>query len=318
MTMTNYLNGDLAIISGSSNLGIAEKIAQILSLNLVEINLKKFSDNETNVKILDSVRGKDVFVIQSTSDPVNDHLMELIFIIDALKRSSARRITAVIPYYGYARQDRKVEPRVPISARVVADLLQVVGVDRILSMDLHADQIQGFFSVPVDHLFFSLVLTDYLLSKKNDNFIVVSPDSGGAQRARVIAKILKTNLAIIDKRRQKANESEVMNVIGDVNGRDCIIIDDLVDTAGSVCKASLALLEKGAKSVYCCATHGVLSGGAVENLNSSHFEEIIFSDTIYNPKNKEIKNMKILSVSEIFAEAIKRINLEGSLSELFD
>ena len=271
---------NLAIFSGSSNKPLAESICNHLGIPVGKIILKKFSDGEISVKIDENVRGRDVFVIQSISNPANDHLMELILILDALRRASARRITCVIPYYGYGRQDRKVEPRVPISARVVADLLQSMSPDRILTMDLHADQIQGFFHIPVDHLYYSVVLVEYIRSKNIQDLVIVSPDSGGAERARFLGKRVNASLAIIDKRRQRANESEVMNVIGDIENRHCIILDDMIDTAGTISKAAVALLNKGAKTVMCCATHAVLSGEATEKLNSVNFSEIILSDTI--------------------------------------
>jgi ribose-phosphate pyrophosphokinase len=243
--------------------------------------------------------------------------MELLLMIDALRRASARRITAVIPYYGYGRQDRKVEPRVPISARLVADLIQAPGPNRVLTMDLHADQIQGFFHIPVDHLFFSAVLYEYIKNKEISDLVVVSPDSGGAERARFLGKKLNANLAIIDKRRPQANESIVMNIIGDVRDKNCLLLDDMIDTAGTICKGAKALLENGAKSVICCATHGVLSGDAVNNLNSTDFTEIVLSNTIQIPESKNINKLKTLSVAPIFAEAIQRIHNEESISSLF-
>jgi ribose-phosphate pyrophosphokinase len=308
---------NLAIFSGSSNIPLAESICNGLNIPLGKIILKKFSDGEISVKVDENVRGRDVFVVQPVSNPANDHLMELLLIIDAIRRASARRITAVIPYYGYGRQDRKVEPRVPISARVVADLIQSMSPNRILTMDLHADQIQGFFHIPVDHLYYSPVLVEYLLSKKISDLVVVSPDSGGAERARFLAKKINATLAIIDKRRQRANESEVMNVIGDIDKKNCIILDDMIDTAGTISKAASALLEKGALSVTCCATHGVLSGDAVDKLNSVNFTEIILSDTINIPESKKINNLKKISVGKLFANAIDRIHNEESISTLF-
>lgn len=308
---------NLAIFSGSSNIPLAESICNGLKIPLGKIILKKFSDGEISVKVDENVRGRDVFVVQPVSNPANDHLMELLLIIDAIRRASARRITAVIPYYGYGRQDRKVEPRVPISARVVADLIQSMSPNRILTMDLHADQIQGFFHIPVDHLYYSPVLVEYLLSKNMTDLVVVSPDSGGAERARFLAKKINATLAIIDKRRQRANESEVMNVIGDIDKKNCIILDDMIDTAGTISKAASALLEKGALSVTCCATHGVLSGAAVDKLNSVNFKEIILSDTINIPESKQINKLKKISVGKLFANAIDRIHNEESISTLF-
>lgn len=308
---------DLAIFSGNSNKSLAEDICKNLHIELGKASCKRFSDGEIAVKIEENVRGRDVFVVQSISNPANDNLMELLLMIDALRRASARRITAVIPYYGYGRQDRKVEPRVPISARMVADLIQVTGPTRILTMDLHADQIQGFFHIPVDHLFFSPVMYDYLSSKKLEDLVVVSPDSGGAERARFLGKKLNASLAIIDKRRPQANESVVMHIIGDIQNKNCLILDDMMDTAGTTCKAASALLANGAKSVMCCATHGVLSGKAMDNLNSINFKEIVLSNSINIPPEKKINNLTVLSVAPLFAKAIQRIHNEESISSLF-
>ncbi len=305
------------IFSGNSNRVLAEDICKELNLSLGKSICKRFSDGEISVKIEENVRGRDVFVVQPTSSPANDNLMELLLMIDALRRASARRITAVIPYYGYGRQDRKVEPRVPISARLVADLIQVTGLDRVLTMDLHADQIQGFFHIPVDHLYFSAVIFEYLKSQNIQDLVIVSPDSGGAERARFLAKKVGASLAIIDKRRPQPNVSEVMNIIGDIKGKNCLLLDDMIDTAGTICKAAKALLENGATSVRCCATHPVLSGSAIENLNSIPFVEIILSNTIKIPTDKKINNLKVLSVAPIFASAIYRIHNEESISSLF-
>jgi len=305
------------IFSGNSNRVLAEDICKELNLSLGKSICKRFSDGEISVKIEENVRGRDVFVVQPTSSPANDNLMELLLMIDALRRASARRITAVIPYYGYGRQDRKVEPRVPISARLVADLIQVTGLNRVLTMDLHADQIQGFFHIPVDHLYFSAVIFEYLKSQNIQDLVIVSPDSGGAERARFLAKKVGASLAIIDKRRPQPNVSEVMNIIGDIKGKNCLLLDDMIDTAGTICKAGKALLENGALSVRCCATHPVLSGSAIENLNSIPFVEIILSNTIKIPTDKKINNLKVLSVAPIFASAIYRIHNEESISSLF-
>jgi ribose-phosphate pyrophosphokinase len=308
---------NIIVFSGNANIPLAKEISSILGLQMGKSNVKQFSDGESWVKIEENVRGRDIFVVQSISYPSNDNLMELLLMIDALRRASARRITAVIPYYGYGRQDRKVEPRVPISARLVADLIQAPGPNRVLTMDLHADQIQGFFHIPVDHLFFSAVLYEYIKNKEISDLVVVSPDSGGAERARFLGKKLNANLAIIDKRRPQANESIVMNIIGDVRDKNCLLLDDMIDTAGTICKGAKALLENGAKSVICCATHGVLSGDAVNNLNSTEFTEIVLSNTIQIPKSKNINKLKTLSVAPIFAEAIQRIHNEESISSLF-
>jgi ribose-phosphate pyrophosphokinase len=308
---------NIIVFSGNANIPLAKEISSILGLQMGKSNVKQFSDGESWVKIEENVRGRDIFVVQSISYPSNDNLMELLLMIDALRRASARRITAVIPYYGYGRQDRKVEPRVPISARLVADLIQAPGPNRVLTMDLHADQIQGFFHIPVDHLFFSAVLYEYIKNKEISDLVVVSPDSGGAERARFLGKKLNANLAIIDKRRPQANESIVMNIIGDVRDKNCLLLDDMIDTAGTICKGAKALLENGAKSVICCATHGVLSGDAVNNLNSTDFTEIVLSNTIQIPESKNINKLKTLSVAPIFAEAIQRIHNEESISSLF-
>lgn len=308
---------EMKIFSCNSNRPLAEDIARRLGMEVSSSEVKCFSDGEVSVKINESVRGVDVFIVQSTCYPTNDNLMELLLMIDAAHRASARKVTAVIPYYGYSRQDRKVEPRVPISAKVVANLLQACGVDRVLTMDLHADQIQGFFDVPVDNLFATPLAIDYLLSLRIEDLIVVSPDSGGVDRARFLAKKMNSGLAIIDKRRPKANVSQVMNVIGDVSGRNCIIIDDIVDTAGSISSACKALRKNGAKDVYCLATHPVLSGKAIENLTSADFKEIIFSDSIQLADEKRMDNITVLSTAPLFAEAIKRIYEGNSVSSLF-
>ena len=308
---------ELKIFSGSSNLSLAKEIASEIGTELGNIELRKFSDGESSVKILDNVRGSDVFIIQSTCAPSHENIVELLLINDALKRASTQNINNVIPYYGYARQDRKVDPRVPISAKVIAKLLESVSINRVLTMDLHSDQIQGFFDIPVDHLFAAPLLIKYLREMPLQNLVVVSPDSGGANRARFFAKKLDTDLAIIDKRREKSNESEVMNIIGEIKEKDCLIIDDMIDTAGTICKAAVALKEKGARKIYAAATHGVLSGPALGRLKNSPFEEIILTNTISIPENNKLSNMKILSVASIIGEAIKRIHKKESVSSLF-
>jgi ribose-phosphate pyrophosphokinase len=307
----------MLIFSGSANKPLAAEICQVTGVHQGAISVQKFSDGEISVRIEENVRGKDIFVIQPTSQPANDHIMELILIMDALRRASARRVTAVIPYYGYGRQDRKVEPRVPISARAVADLIQAMGPHRILTMDLHADQIQGFFSIPVDHLFFAPVLAEYINTKNLSDLVIVSPDSGGAERARFFGKKVNGGLAIIDKRRPKANESEVMNVIGEVDGKNCLLLDDMVDTGGTIAKAATALRKNGAKSVICCATHPVLSGEAPKKLNDANFDEIVFSNSIVIPESKKINNLKVLSIAPLMAKAIEIIHNEKSISSLF-
>jgi ribose-phosphate pyrophosphokinase len=279
--------------------------------------VKTFSDGEVNVEINESVRGMDVFAIQSICSPVNNNLMELLIMIDALKRASAERITAVLPYYGYARQDRKVSPRAPITAKLVADLITVAGTSRILTMDLHAGQIQGFFNIPVDHLFAAPILLEYLKNLQNDT-VMVSPDAGGVERARAFAKRLDASLAIIDKRRDSPNVSEVMNIIGDVKGLVAVILDDMVDTGGTLARAAHALMEKGAKKVYACCTHPVLSGRAIEILSEAPIEEMIVTDTIpLSATARELSKIKVLSVSGLLADAIERIYNDDSVSSLF-
>lgn len=311
--------GTIKIFAGNSNLKLASDICGELGLPLGDAEVTNFSDGEIAVNIKETVRGCDVYVIQSTSRPmVNHYLMELLIMIDALKRASAGRITAVMPYYGYARQDRKAKARDPISAKLVADLITAAGADRILTMDLHAAQIQGYFNIPVDHLVGGPIISKYFLSKKLKDVIVVSPDLGSVSRSRQFADRLDTAIAIIDKRRPKANESEVMNVIGEIEGKTCILIDDMIDTAGTICNAALALKKRGAKDVYACCTHGVLSGPALERLKESVIEEIVVLDTIYMDERFEMEKLKILSVAELFAESIRRIFHNDSVSKLFD
>lgn len=310
-------NNRLSVFSGSSNPELAREICEHLDIPLGRSTIKQFSDGETFVKLEENVRGNDVFIIQSTSKPANDHIMELALMIDACKRASAQRINAVIPYYGYGRQDRKAEPRVPISAKTVADILEKLGIQRVISMDLHADQIQGFFNIPVDHLFAAKIFVDFIAEKLSDNAVIVSPDSGGAERARFFAKQLHAGLAIIDKRRPKANVAEVMNIIGDVEGKDCIVLDDMIDTAGTITKAAKAIKDAGAASVRAVATHGVLSGPAIERLKDSAFSEIYLSNTIRLPPEKRIDKIQTLSVASLIARAIKRVHNEESVSTLF-
>jgi ribose-phosphate pyrophosphokinase len=308
----------LKVFSGNANMDLATEICEKLGVKLSEIEVQRFKDGESSVKILESVRNSDVFIIQPTCAPANDNIMELLLMIDAAYRASARRITAVMPYYGYSRQDRKVEPRVPISAKVVANLLQAVKVSRILTMDLHADQIQGFFDTPVDNLFATPVMIEYLNKRHIDDIVVVSPDSGGVDRARFLAKKLNAGLAIIDKRRPRANVCEVMHVIGEVEGKNCLILDDIIDTAGSISGAAKALRQEGARDVYCLATHPVLSGNAVENLSSAGFKEIIITNTIpIGDRKEKLPNVTVLSVAQLIAEAIKRIHEGESVSSLF-
>ncbi len=310
----------MKVFCGNSNRKLAEDICKHLGVPLGDAVVRRFSDGEINVEINESVRGKDVFVIQSTCYPGNDNLMELLIMMDALKRASARRINAVIPYYGYARQDRKVSPRAPISAKLVADLITVAGATRMMTVDLHAGQIQGFFDIPVDHLYAFPVILDYLSKKFADGeeIVIVSPDAGGVERARAFAKRLKARLAIIDKRREVANVSQVMNIIGDVKGMIAILLDDMVDTAGTLTHAADALLEHGAKEVYASASHPVLSGKAMERLKNSSIKEIVVTDTIpLRGEAAQFERIKVLSVAPLLAEGIRRIHTEDSVSSLF-
>lgn len=306
------------VISGSSHMALAQEVVAHLGINVCDATVTNFSDGEIMVQINENVRGTDAFVIQSTCPPVNDNIMKLLLIIDALKRASAGRITAVMPYYGYARQDRKVQPRVPISSKLIADLITVAGANRVLSVDLHAGQIQGFFNIPVDHLYASPVLVDYVRSRNFKDLVIVSPDAGGVERARSFAKRLQCSLAIIDKRREKANVSQVMNVIGDVNDRDVLILDDMIDTAGTTTQAAEALREKGANKVLAASTHAVLSGPAIDRINASVLEEVIVVNTIpLDSKKEKCKKLTVLSIAPLLAEAIKRIHEESSISSLF-
>jgi ribose-phosphate pyrophosphokinase len=308
----------IRIFSGNSNLPLAKKICKILGVPLGKANVTTFSDGETRVEINENVRGMDVFIIQSTCPPVNDNCMELLILTDAMKRASADRITAVIPYYGYARQDRKVLPRAPITAKLVADLITTAGANRVLSMDLHAGQIQGFFNIPVDNLFATPVLLDYIRKNYQDNMVVVSPDAGGVERARAFGKRLGANLAIIDKRREGPNESQLMNIIGDVKGKKTVILDDMIDTAGTVVQTASALKDEGATEVSVCCTHPVLSGPAIDRINDSVIKEVIVTDTIpLHEKAKSCKQINVLSVSELLSEAVRRIYYNDSVSSLF-
>ena len=308
------------IISGNSNPILANQISKELKVKTIDVTVTRFSDQEVFVEINENIRGKNIFVIQSTSMPANDHIMELLITIDALKRASANTVTAVIPYFGYARQDRKVGPRTPISAKLVADVLTTAGIDRLLTIDLHAGQIQGFFDIPVDNLYAAPVITkDIIENYKDKDLVVISPDVGGVVRARGIAKRINGDLAIVDKRRDKANESEVMNIIGDINNRDCIIVDDIVDTAGTLCNAAEALINEGAKSVSAYITHGVLSGPAIERIQKSKLKELVITDSIAPTKLiLDASNIRILNLAPLIAEAIRRISSDSSVSSLFD
>jgi ribose-phosphate pyrophosphokinase len=308
----------ICVFSGNSNQPLAESICSILGIELGSAEVKRFSDGETSVDIHQSIRGKDIYIVQSTCSPVNEHLMELLIMLDAVKRASAQTITVVVPYFGYARQDRKASPRTPITAKLIADLLTVSGADRVLTMDLHAGQIQGFFDIPVDNLFAKPVVLNYIQDKFMNHLCVVSPDAGGVERARAYAKPLKADLAIIDKKRERANESDVMHIIGDVSGKVCVLVDDIVDTAGTLTNAAVALKEAGAARVLACCTHPVLSGPAIHRINASPLEEIVVTDTI--PLKGEAigcKKITVLSVAPLLAEAIKRIYRDESVSELF-
>lgn len=317
----NLENGDIQIFTGNSNKALVAKICESLGVKQGNCVVNKFSDGEIQIDINETVRGKDVYIIQSTSNPVNDNLMEVLILVDALKRASAGRINVVMPYYGYARQDRKTKAREPITSKLVADLLEVAGAQRIVTMDLHAGQIQGYFNVPVDHLTAIPYLSEYfkdIVNEDSGNFVVVSPDLGGVTRARKFANRLNLPIAIIEKRRPKPNVSEVMNIIGDIDGKNCILIDDIIDTAGTICKAAEALRKNGAKKVYGCASHGVLSGEAFNRLENSIMEKFVISNTIEVPEEKLGKVLEVVNVAPIFASAIRRINGNKSVSEMFD
>ena len=308
----------LVLFAGNSNPKLAEDICRHIGIKLGEAQVKTFSDGEIQVEIGENVRGKDVFVLQSTCPPVNEHLVELLLMLDGFKRSSAKRITAVMPYYGYARQDKKVAPRVPISAKLVADLLTVAGADRVITMDLHAGQIQGFFDVPVDNLFAAPVLLEHIKRHFGNNTVIVSPDAGGVERARAFAKRLHCQLAIIDKRRVAPNEAEAMNVVGAVEGKKAVILDDMVDTAGTLTQAALALKEHGALEIHACCAHAVLSGPAVDRITASEIKTLVVTDSIPLGKNAErCEKVRVLSISKLLGEAIHRSHTGSSVSSLF-
>jgi ribose-phosphate pyrophosphokinase len=315
--MAELVDG-LKLFGGTSNLNLTKEVCDYLNILPGDMVNKTFSDGETQIEIEENVRGRDTFVIQSTCSPVNDNLMQLLIITDALKRASAKSITAVIPYYGYARQDRKVKPRVPISAKLVADLITVAGVNRVISIDLHAGQIQGYFNIPVDNLFATPILLNYIRKHFEDNLSIVSPDAGGVERARAFAKRLNASLAIIDKRREEPNVAEAMNIIGDVKGKATIILDDMVDTAGSLVQAAQALVKNGAAHVYACCTHPVLSGNAVKKVEESPIESLVVTNTIpVGQKSSKCSKVEVVSVAEILGEAIKRVYFSKSVSSLF-
>ena len=310
----------MKLVAGNSNRPLAEAIAKYLNIPLTKSDIRRFADEEVFVEMQENVRGEDVFIIQSTSFPANDNLMELLITIDALRRASARRITAVIPYFGYARQDRKPGPRTPISAKLVANLIEAAGADRVLTLDLHAGQIQGFFDIPTDNLFGAPVFVEDIQSRFNgDNLMVVSPDVGGVVRTRALGKRINADLAIVDKRRERAGESEVMNIIGDVNGRKCLLVDDIVDSAGTLCNAAAALMDNGASSVSAYVTHGVLSGAATERVNNSVMEKLLITDSI-QPSEDVINSDKfsVITIAPLIGEAMLRTTEERSVSSLFD
>ena len=315
----NTSGSEIKIIAGNSNMELAQKIADYIGVQVADCQVTTFSDGEISVNINETVRGCDVFVVQSTNNPVNENLMELLIMIDALRRASAGRITAVIPYYGYARQDRKAKARDPITAKLVANLITAAGADRVLTMDLHAAQIQGYFDIPLDHMLGGSLLANYFNEKNIEDLVVVSPDLGSVTRSRKFANQLEGEvpLAIIDKRRPKANVCEVMNLIGDVKGKNVIMLDDMIDTAGTITNAANALKEFGAKNIYACCTHAVLSGPAIERIENSAISELIVLDTIRLPKEKELDKIKVLTVAEMFGEAIKKIFSNESVSVLF-
>ena len=310
----------MKIIAGNSNLPLSSDVGKYLQIDLAKATIRRFADEEVYVEIKENIRGEDVFVIESTSYPANDNLMELLVIIDALKRASAKRITAVLPYFGYARQDRKPGPRTPISAKLVANLISTAGADRVLTVDLHAEQIQGFFDIPTDNLFAGPVFSRDIKDQFDlSNLVAVSPDIGGVVRARAIASKFGASIAIVDKRRPKAGESEVMNIIGDVDGKDCIILDDIIDSAGTICNAADKLIEIGAKSVTAYVTHGVLTGKALSRIKDSKLKEVVITDTInYTENANELEKIRIIPISVLLGEAIRRISEESSVSSLFE
>jgi ribose-phosphate pyrophosphokinase len=313
------MNDKIRVFSGNSNPVLAQKICDCLHVPLGSARVRTFSDGEIMIEITENVRGRDVYIIQSTCAPTNNNLMELLIMTDALKRASAATITAVMPYYGYARQDRKAAPRTPITAKLVADLITSAGVDRVVTIDLHAGQIQGFFNIPVDNLYAVPVILDYLKNRfQGEKVVMVSPDAGGTERARAFAKRMECTLAVIDKRRTGPNVAEVMHLIGDVRGKIAIILDDMIDTAGTLTQAAKALKENGASAIYACATHGVLSGPAIERINNSDIEEIVLTDTIpLGDKEQQTGKVRMLSVADLLAEAIRRIHEDESVSSLF-
>ncbi|MBM6991226.1 ribose-phosphate diphosphokinase [Mobilibacterium timonense] len=309
---------NMKLFAGNAHPELAKEIADIMGVELGKATVSKFSDGEISVSIWESVRGRDCFIIQPTGEPVNDNLMELLIMADAMKRASAGSVNAVIPYYGYARQDRKAKARDPITSKLVANMLTAAGVQRVITMDLHANQIQGYFDIPVDHLLGMPILSDYFKEKNLEDVVVVSPDHGSVTRARNMANRLNCPIAIVDKRRPEPNKSEIMNIIGDIDGKNCIILDDMIDTAGTITNAANAIKEMGAKEVYACATHAVLSGPAIERIRDSAIKEMVLLNTLPIPEEKKLDKMKFLSVAPIFAEVLTRVYTHGSISDLFD
>ena len=316
--MTSEAFSNLRLFTCNSHPELAQEIAEHMGVELGKSTVTKFSDGEISVSIWESVRGKDCFIIQSTCEPVNDNIMELLIMTDALKRASCNSVTAVIPYYGYARQDRKAKARDPITSKLVANMITAAGIDRVITMDLHASQEQGFFDIPVDHMLGQPMLTDYFRLKDLDDMVIVSPDHGSVSRARNMAKPFNVPIAIIDKRRPEPNKSEIMNIIGDVEGKNCIILDDMIDTAGTICNAAKALADLGAKSVYACATHAVLSGPAIERIEASPIKEMVLLNTIPIPEEKRLKKITGLSAGHIFAETISRVYSNKAISVMFN
>jgi ribose-phosphate pyrophosphokinase len=316
--MTSEAFSNLRLFTCNSHPELAQEIAEHMGVELGKSTVTKFSDGEISVSIWESVRGKDCFIIQSTCEPVNDNIMELLIMTDALKRASCNSVTAVIPYYGYARQDRKAKARDPITSKLVANMITAAGIDRVITMDLHASQEQGFFDIPVDHMLGQPMLTDYFKLKDLDDMVIVSPDHGSVSRARNMAKPFNVPIAIIDKRRPEPNKSEIMNIIGDVEGKNCIILDDMIDTAGTICNAAKALMDLGAKSVYACATHAVLSGPAIERIEASPIKEMVLLNTIPIPEEKRLKKITVLSAGHIFAETISRVYSNKAISVMFN
>ncbi|RPF51201.1 ribose-phosphate diphosphokinase [Aquisalibacillus elongatus] len=317
--MSNHYNDPyLKVFTLKSNPELAQEIAEHVGVELGKSSVKRFSDGEVQINIEESIRGCDVFVVQSTSEPVNEHIMELLIMVDALKRASARTINIVMPYYGYARQDRKARSREPITSKLVADLIETAGADRVITLDLHASQIQGFFNIPIDHLVGVKLLGEHFLEKNLEDVVVVSPDHGGVTRARMLADRLKAPIAIIDKRRPKPNVAEVMNIVGNVEGKTAILIDDIIDTAGTITLAANAMMENGAKAVYACCTHPVLSGPAIERIDNSKIKELAVTNSIPLSEEKQSPKIKQLSVGKLIAESIKRVHEHRSISSLFD